>query len=239
MTSNILIGGRSATGKTASLLAMAKDKGIMYLNCDAGKEIPFKNSFTSLTITDPKLVPQAIKEAEGMKHIHTIVVDTITFMMAMYESMYVLTAGEKDKFSAWSDYAQFWKNMMQKEVATSTKNIVFMAHTAHELNEDENVAEVLIKVKGQLMNEGIESWFSNVVATKKLPLVKISPYKNKYLNITEDDEILGYKYVFQTRLTKETVNERIRGPVGMWSKQETYIDNNVSFLLERLNEYYS
>ena len=239
MTSNILIGGKSATGKTASLLSMAMDKGIMYLNCDAGKEIPFKNAFTKLTITNPKNVPKAIKEAEGMKHIHTIVIDTMTFMMAMYESKFVLTAGEKEKFSAWSDYAQFWKNMLQTEVAKSTKNIVFMAHTSNELNEDEGIAEVLVKVKGQLMNEGIESWFTNVVATKKLPLTKLSAYKNPFLIITEDDELLGYKYVFQTKLTKETVNERIRHPVGMWKREETFIDNNVEFLLERLNKFYA
>jgi hypothetical protein len=239
MTSNILIGGKSATGKTASLVYMANEKGVMYLNCDAGKELPFKNSFTKLTITNPKNVPKAMKEAEGMDHIHTIVVDTMTFMMAMYESKFVLTADEKDKYTAWSDYAQFWKNMMQTEVAKSTKNIVFMAHTSNELNEDDGIAEVLVKVKGQLMNEGIESWFSNVVATKKLPLTRLTAYKNDLLIITEEDEILGYKYVFQTRLTKETVNERIRGPLKMWTKQETYIDNNVQFLLDRLNSYYS
>ena len=68
--------------------------------------------------------------------------------------------------------------------------------------------------------------------------VVIEKYKNKYLTITPDDETLGFKYVFQTRLTKESVHERIRGPIGMWSIDETFIDNNAQYLLDKLHEYY-
>jgi hypothetical protein len=58
------------------------------------------------------------------------------------------------------------------------------------------------------------------------------------LNITEDDKIEGFKYVFQTRLTADTVNERIRQPFNMWSRSETYIDNDLNYVIERLEEYY-
>ena len=47
------------------------------------------------------------------------------------------------------------------------------------------------------------------------------------------------KYVFQTRLTKETVYERIRSPMGMFQINETYIDNDVQLVLNRLREYYA
>jgi hypothetical protein len=59
------------------------------------------------------------------------------------------------------------------------------------------------------------------------------------LVITEEEEALGYKHVFQTRLTKETKDERLRGPMGMWSVKETYIDNNMQLVLNRLHEYYA
>jgi hypothetical protein len=71
-----------------------------------------------------------------------------------------------------------------------------------------------------------------------MSLVKLKDYANPLLNITEDDEMLGYKHVFQTRLTKETVGERIRSPMGMWDKSETFIDNNIQNVIDRLHKYY-
>lgn len=137
-----------------------------------------------------------------------------------------------------AEYAQFFKNLMQQVVAKSTKNIVFIAHTMDVLNEAEMINETLIKVKGSLMNSGIEAFFTTVIAAKKLPLTKIKAYSNTMLNISEDDDLVGIKYVFQTKLTKDTVNERIRSKLGLWSKEETFIDNDVQLVLDRLNEYY-
>jgi hypothetical protein len=57
--------------------------------------------------------------------------------------------------------------------------------------------------------------------------------------ITPEEEMLGFKHVFQTKLTKDTVGERIRSPLGMWSTPETFIDNNIQLVLERLKDYYA
>lgn len=59
------------------------------------------------------------------------------------------------------------------------------------------------------------------------------------LHITEDEELLGFKYVYQTRLTKQTLGERIRSPMGMFSKEETFIDNDAQVLLDHLKDYYN
>jgi hypothetical protein len=59
------------------------------------------------------------------------------------------------------------------------------------------------------------------------------------LKITPEEEALGFKYVFQTKLTKESVNERLRGPMGLWSTKETFIDNDVQLVLDRLQKFYS
>ena len=158
-------------------------------------------------------------------------------MMDMYESQYVLNSA--NTMQAWGTYAQFFKQLMQDGVANSDKQIVFMAHTTDVYNEGDMVTETLVKVKGSLMNQGIESYFSTIIATKKVPLKTLAKYSNPLLTITPDDEALGFKYVFQTRLTKETVNERIRGPLGMWSPAETYINNDVQLVLNRLKEYYA
>ena len=72
-----------------------------------------------------------------------------------------------------------------------------------------------------------------------MALKALEKYNSDLLNITPQEEALGFKYVFQTMLTKETVNERIRGPLGMWLPNETFIDNNAQLVLDRLKQYYN
>ena len=218
---------------------MVKPEGVMYLNCENGKKLPFKAKFKNLAITETNMVYQAFAEAEKMPEVHTIVVDSLTYLMDLYESTKVLTSA--DTMRAWGQYAQYMKVMMSQIVSKSTKNVIFLAHTSDVLNESEMVNETLVKVKGSLMNQGIESYFTTVISTKKIPLAKLSDKvaKSSLYTITPEDEANGFKYVFQTRLTKETVNERIRSPMGMWPINETYIDNNLQNVINRLHEYYS
>ena len=235
----ILISGKSATGKSASLMAITDPEGVMYLNCENGKKLPFKTKFKELVITDPTMVYQAMTEAETMPDVHTIVIDTLTYLMDLFESTKVLTAA--DTMKAWGQYAQYMKVMMSQVVANSSKNVVFLAHTSDVLNEAEMINETIVKVKGSLMNQGIESYFTNVISTKKIPLSKLTDKfaKSELYTVTPEDEANGFKYVFQTRLTKETVNERIRAPMGMWELNETYIDNNLQSVIDRLHTYYA
>lgn len=81
--------------------------------------------------------------------------------------------------------------------------------------------------------------FSTVVSTKKVPLRDLKEYENDLLTITDEDEAVGFKYVYQTKITKKTTGERVRSSLGMWDRKETYIDNNSQHLLDRLNEYYA
>ena len=213
--------------------------GVIYLNCENGKKLPFKNDFKEFTVTNPQQIYQAFVEAETKPDVHTIVIDTLTYMMDLFESTIVLNSANTMK--AWGDYSQFWKNLMAQHVAKSTKNVIFLGHTSDVLNEAEMVNETLVKVKGSLMNQGIESYFTTVISTKKVPLNKLTDKNanSSLLTITDEDELNGFKYVFQTRLTKETVNERIRAPMGMWAVNETYIDNDTQLVIDRLHNYYS
>jgi hypothetical protein len=81
--------------------------------------------------------------------------------------------------------------------------------------------------------------FSTVVSTKKVPLKELANYGSDLLNITETDEMLGYKHVFQTLLTQKTTGERIRSPMGMFTQAQTYMDNDAQILLDHLHEYYN
>lgn len=244
----VLIGGKAATGKSASLMSLAMDENgtprpvdeqrkVLYLCTEAGKRLPFSNKFLTLNVTDPCQVPQAIAEVEtDMPDVEIIVIDSLTYMMDQYESIYVLPSSNGMK--AWGDFAQFFKTLMQQTVASSSKTIIFTAHTQDLLNEGEMIVETKVPVKGSLKANGIESYFSIVIATKKMPLPKLKEYQSSLLHITEEDELNGYKHVFQTRLTKETVNERIRSPIGLFARNETFIDNDISLVHKRLNEYY-
>ena len=235
----VLVSGKSSSGKSASLMSMNNPEGVMYLNCENGKKLPFKTKFKELTVVDPDQIYKAFEEAEKMKEVHTIAVDSLTYLMDMYESIKVLNS--TNTMQAWGQYAQYMKVLMSQIVAKSTKSVVFLAHTSDILNESEMVKETMVKVKGSLMNQGIESFFTTVISTKKIALTKMDDKvaKSPLYTITPEDKANGFKYVFQTRLTKDTVNERIRSPMGMWDMKETYIDNNLQNVINRLQEYYA
>lgn len=233
----VMLCGKSATGKSASLMGLENPEGVMYLNCESGKKLPFKSKFKQFVITDPLQVNEAFEQAENMPNIHTIVVDSLTYLLDMYESIYVLPSANGMK--AWGDFAQYFKTLMQSYVAKSTKNVIFTAHTSDTLNEAEMLMETKVPVKGSLKNNGIESYFSVIIASKKLNLKGLKDYGSALLTITPEEEALGFKYVFQTKITKETVNERLRGPLGMFSTKETFIDNNMQLVMNQLKDYYA
>ena len=188
-------------------------------------------------VVDPLQVQQTMEALTGNDKYDVIVIDTLTYLMDMYETQYVINSANSMKM--WGEYAQFFKRIMQEGVAKSDKQIIFTAHTSDIYNESEMVSETMVKVKGSLMNQGIESYFSTVIATKKVPIKTLEKYKNDLLTITPEEERLEFKYCYQTQLTKETVNERIRGPIGMWLPNETFIDNNAQLVLDRLKQYYA
>lgn len=234
----VLIAGTSASGKSASLRHLKNPEGVMYLNCEAGKRLPFPNKFQKFTITDPYQVLEAFDAAEeGKVECHTIVVDSLTFLMDLFESVHVIPSS--NTMQAWGNYAQFFKTMMQDKVARSSKNVIFIAHTLATLNENEMVVETKVPVKGSLKNNGLEAYFSCVVAAKKMPIKKLEGYGSDLLEISEEEQALGFKYVFQTKLTKDTVNERIRSPMGLFSTAQSFMDNDAQKLLDHLDQYYS
>lgn len=234
----VLISGESAAGKSASLMNLPNPERVMYLNCESGKRLPFRNKFKTFIITDPYQVYEAFTHAHNNPAYDVIVVDTLTFLMDMFESIYIV--GSENGMAAWSQYAQFFKNLMQQHVASSDKSVIFLGHTRSDYDEKSMSMNTSVPVKGALKNNGIESYFSTVVSAKKISLKDLQPYMagNDLLHISANDELLGYKHVFQTQLTKATVGDRIRAPMGMFSHVETYMDNDAQLLLTRLQDYY-
>jgi hypothetical protein len=232
----VLIAGASASGKSASLRNLRNPEKTLYMNCEAGKKLPFPSKFREMRITDPLKVPSYIAAMNEETKCDKIVVDSLTFLMDMYESVYVVNSD--NTMAAWGKFAQFFKNMMQQQVAASPKSIIFTAHVQSILNEQEMVMEKKVPVKGSLKANGIEAYFSTVVMARSVSLDKLQGYENDLLRITPEEEAIGVKHVFQTKLTKDTATDRIRSSMGLWAHNETFIDNDAQLLLDRLHEYY-
>lgn len=233
----VLISGESGTGKSASLMNIRNQEKWLYLNCEAGKRLPFRNKFHSITVTDPYDVFDYFREAMGHPDkIDGVIIDTITFLMEMFESVYVNTATDTQK--AWGAYFQFFKELMQVHVASFGKPVIILGHTLSKYDEKSLSNKVSVPVKGALKNNGVEAYFSTVVSTKKIELRDLEKFDQDLLTITPQDEALGYKHVFQTQLTKSTTGDRIRSPMGMFRQDQTFMDNDAQKLLDHLNEYY-
>ena len=130
----ILICGYSSAGKSASLKDVTNQKDWLYLNTEAGKRLPFKNTFRDIRITDPYQVHEAFDHATNDdKEIQGIIVDSLTFLMDMYETQYVLPSANTMK--SWGDFAQFYKRLMQEKVTAFGKPVIITAHVKDELDE--------------------------------------------------------------------------------------------------------
>jgi hypothetical protein len=234
----ILVSGFSGEGKSASLRNIRNQENWMYLNCEAGKRLPFRNQFQSYRINDPYQVHEAFDAAThgDVENVEGIIIDSSTFLMDMFETQYVL--GAHDTMKGWSQYAQFFKTLMQQKVTTFGKPVVVIAHLLDVLDEKNMEMKTSVPVKGALKNNGIEAYFSTVVAAKKVPIKELEKFGSKLLVITDEERELGFKHVFQTRITKQSTGYRIRSPMGMFDKAETYIDNDCQKLLDHLNEFY-
>ncbi len=232
-----LIAGESGSGKSAALRDIRNQSKWLYLGCEAGKRLPFKNDFQSFRIEDPYQVFEAFEH--GTAHpdqVDGIIIDTLTFLMDMFETQYVVPA--TNTMQAWGSYAQFFKILMQQKVVAFGKPVLILAHTRQDLDEKAMEYKTQVPIKGALKNNGVEAYFSTVVATKKIQIKDLEAYKSDLLTVTEDDEMLGYKHVFQTRLTKATVGERIRSPMGLFTKEQTFMDNDAQSLLDHLHNFY-
>lgn len=128
---------------------------------------------------------------------------------------------------------------MQQYVSQSTKAVIFTAHTKTTYNESALAMETKVPIKGSLANQGIEAYFSCVLATKKVKIKDLEGYENGLLTITDRERALGFKHVFQTNVTATTVQERIRSPMGLFSDAETFIDNDIALVIKRLQDYYA
>lgn len=234
----VFLGGRSDTGKTASLRNLKDPKGVLYLNFES-KKPPYASQFTEKQVTDPytlHTVSEKLIET-GMEKYHTLVVDSITACMSLYATKYIGKDCE-NKMGAWGDYKEFYEKWAKQMLPKIEQNVIVLAHITNFEDTDTLQTYTQAVVQGSLKHVGLEADFGVVVNTAIVPLEKLKDFENPLLTITEEEEIEGFKHVIQTRKTLETKDTKIRSPMGMWDKTETYIDSDVQHVLDRINNYY-
>lgn len=238
---SVLISGPSSTGKSASLAEIRDQPRWLYGNAE-NKELPFPSRFRELNITEPnhifEMLDFALEHQDQPDGPAGCILDTLTFLMDLKESQDVI--GASNGQAAWSEFAQYFKKIMQEKVALLHIPVVFLAHTLTTV-DDLGVATTSVPIKGALKNQGVEAYFSLVVSTKRMSIKDLTAnpdYDQNLLHITDDDRANGFKYVFQTRLTPKTLGERIRAPMKMFNLNQTYMDNDVQLLMDHVSNYY-
>lgn len=224
-----------SSGKTTSLRNLRNPERVVYLNTDR-KNLPFKSKFINAYINDPLDILNYLDEIKDSSEVDTVIIDTITFLMDMFETQYVVDAPNTQ--TAWGQYAQFYKQVIDKALSMN-KTVIFLAHEKKVMNDSEMVLETKVPVKGSVGHTGVEANFEIVLSAKKIPTTKLEYLGKTPLLVEDDPEELGIHYVFQTKLTKQTVNEKMRSPLGLWKKEELYINNDIQLVIDRLNEYYA
>ena len=166
-----LIMGPPAHGKSMSLRNLKNPERKVVFNTDR-KELPFKSKFRNVYINDPYEVltymDQIAQQPDDI--VDTIIIDTITFLMDMFETKYVVNSANTQ--TAWGQYAQFYKQVMDKALA-SNKTIIVLAHEKKVMNDSEMVLETKVPVKGSVGHTGVEASFEIVLAAKKKAITKL------------------------------------------------------------------
>lgn len=231
----VMIMGKPNTGKSTSLMNLTNQEKMVYLNTDL-KELPFRSKFLkNVEVADALDVLQYISDIEQSPQVEGAVLDTITFLMSMYERQYVSNAANGQK--AWGDYGNFYKEFIHA-IKAGTKDYAILAHEESVLNEQSMQMESRVPVKGSVGRIGVEADFTTILSTKQMPIRKLEGFENDLLHITDEEREDGFKFVFATRVVKESVGEKMRSAIGLWKRNELYIDNDLNQVFNRLREYY-
>lgn len=237
MANNLIIAvcGLAGSGKSDSLQHIPNQEDWLYLNCETNKPLPFTHKFKEFVIKKPDELKKMVHLGAHNPKCKGIIIDTFTSALDMQEMHAKRTAD--DKYQVWDNYRNFILDIFQQGVANCNKPIIFLCHV--EMTKDiRGRSKLAIAVKGSTSDRGIESFFTNIVYSDYVELDDLEGFENPYLTITEDEKIDDGKYVFQTRKTSTGVGLNIRQTRDLWSREETYIDNNITHVINKIKAKY-
>lgn len=208
MATSVLIMGRSGSGKSASLRNVKEDMFVVNVN---NKPLPFKpNEHLKIMQCDDYLRIKSALEAAAKKGIKACVIDDAGYLMTNK-----FMAGHREKkgasqYDLYNEIADnFYSFIRFITDRLPTDMIVYVV-----MHEDKNdLGESKPKTIGRLLDEKVcvEGLFTIVLHSMKL----------------------DGKYVFATNTDGLDVT---KSPIGMFD--ETYVDNDVQAVTDRIREYY-
>ncbi len=238
MNRTLFIAGMSNTGKSTSLRNLKDRNHYAYMNAD-DKALPIGGANAFLVnerITEPEDILAYYDQLEEADQCKGIILDTITYLMALYERKVVNTSS--NTMEGWKNYGVFYKDLNDR-IKSSNKTHIIMGHTDTALNEQSGNMESRILVKGAVGKLGVEGDHTFIVTSKQMPVTKLQAFKTPLLTYSDHELASGMKYVFSTVLTKSNIGDRTRAPMGCWDISEQYIDNDVQLVLDRMDQFYS
>ena len=206
MARPVLIMGKSGSGKSASLRNFAPDQEDI-INV-RGKELPFRNKFENIFVTDN--YPMVLKAVEKSKKKAVVIDDAGYLITNEFMKGHSAKAAGNSVFALYNDMADhFWTLINEIKNLEDDKKVVYLI-----MHEDKNDnGDVKPKTIGRLLDEKVcvEGLFTIVLRAEKD----------------------GDKYVFRTKTTGADVTKT---PIGMF-EQET-IDNDLAAVDAAIREYY-
>lgn len=156
MANKVLILGNSGTGKSASMRNFDESE-ILVINC-AGKKLPFKNHFETITPEFETLADDVLTAMKNTKK-KVIVVDDAQYIM----SFPYMRRIHENGWDKWNDIQGDFFNIIQAcDTMPEDVNVYFLSH----IQTDENGNEK-IKTMGKMLDEKItiEGLFTTVLKT--------------------------------------------------------------------------
>ena len=212
--------GESGSGKTTSLETL-DPKSTYIINSDK-KRLPFPKKLReqyseenkNYYVTDNQAVVlgilKKINEAEHLKHIKVLVIDTINGIMVADEAR----RRKEKNYDKWADMAWAIYDIIDEALKTRDDlTVILMAHVQLD-RDDDGYKFAHIKTSGKKLDKiGIETKLTTVLYSKAKP---------------EGDNV---KYVFETR----AINSTAKTPKGVFDSLE--IPNDMAMVLKKLEEY--
>lgn len=241
----ILVTGTSTAGKTSSVRNLTKLGKVLYLTAEFYRSPPFRPSpnLTVIKATLPEDVREVYRQIyAGELEADYVVIDTFNKVLDNYVKTYISGAVKgKDNFQLWNGLPELADGMITS-MRKSKAATICLAHRGHYVvkrsdGSVENHYGAL--APGKLLNQvGLEGLFDMVLVADKIPLSKLT-VENELLSVTPTEEGVGAAYTLQTLVVPNSLWDKVRTPMEMFSPEETYISNDMVNVIKRLREYYS
>ena len=208
MAKPVLIMGRSGSGKSASLRNINETTFVINVN---KKPLPFKNNeHLKVMNCDEYLKIKSALKAAYDKGIKVAVIDDAGYLMTSKFMAGHRQAKGNSQFDLYNEIADNFYSLI-KFIADELPEDMIVYVTMHE--EKNDMGESKPKTIGKLLDDKVcvEGMFTIVLHAMKL----------------------DGKYVFATNTDGLDVT---KSPIGMF--EETYIDNDIQLVTDRVREYY-